>query len=264
MNQLRPELEVLPARMQNLPIDDRGYPVPWFVPKLSDGTYEFRGMDPHKWAAAVKFDQCWVCGQRLGRHKTFVAGCMCGINLTSSEPPSHLECARWSARNCPFLNNPDQQRRSGGEFHPDGKFVGGIAIQRNPGVTVLWTTRDFTVYPDGHGGKLIQMGAPESVEFWTQGRIATREEIDASIAAGLPNLEQAALREDDGLKWLNEAKERFFKLLPPRTGVPSPMEFVKLVARMTTESEYGEDAPPSEDWISTLNNLIVEARKIAS
>jgi len=31
---------------------------------------------------------------------------------------------------------------------------------------------------------------------------------------------------------------------------------------MKTEKEFGDNAPPSEDWISTLNDLIVEARKI--
>src|ERR1019366_6693545 len=44
---------------------------------------------------------------------------------------------------------------------------------------------------------------------------------------------------------------------------PQMATFVNLVARMKTEKEFGVNAPPSEDWISTLNDLIVEARKIA-
>ena len=43
---------------------------------------------------------------------------------------------------------------------------------------------------------------------------------------------------------------------------PQMATFVNLVARMKTEKEFGDNAPPSEDWISTLNDLIVEARKI--
>jgi hypothetical protein len=35
---------------------------------------------------------------------SFVVGPMCGINRNSAEPPSHKECAQWSARNCPFLS----------------------------------------------------------------------------------------------------------------------------------------------------------------
>ena len=44
---------------------------------------------------------------------------------------------------------------------------------------------------------------------------------------------------------------------------PQMATFVNLVARMKTEKEFGDNAPPSEDWISTLNDLIAEARKIA-
>ncbi len=44
---------------------------------------------------------------------------------------------------------------------------------------------------------------------------------------------------------------------------PQMATFVNLVARMKTEKEFGDNAPPSEDRISTLNVLIVEARKIA-
>lgn len=40
--------------------------------------------------------------------------------------------------------------------------------------------------------------------------------------------------------------------------------FASLVARMKTEEEYGDDVPPSEDWISTLNELIESARKVAA
>ena len=44
---------------------------------------------------------------------------------------------------------------------------------------------------------------------------------------------------------------------------PQMATLVNLVAHMKTEEEFGDNAPPSEDWISTLNDLIAEARKIA-
>jgi hypothetical protein len=47
------------------------------------------------------------------------------------------------------------------------------------------------------------------------------------------------------------------------TKSPQMATFVNLVARMKTEGEFANNAPPSEDWIRTLNDLIVEARKIA-
>lgn len=41
---------------------------------------------------------------------------------------------------------------------------------------------------------------------------------------------------------------------------PDLLEFTAMVARMKTEEEFGDDMPASEDWISTLNELIVSAR----
>jgi hypothetical protein len=40
------------------------------------------------------------------------------------------------------------------------------------------------------------------------------------------------------------------------------LPFVRQIARMKTEEEFGDQPPASEDWISTLNGLIVEARKL--
>jgi len=242
---LRPELEKLPARMTALPVDERGYVVPWFVDWLEtepcesalygekcglakghaglhdrDAVFirirkpEFRAMDPRKWVRAIKEKLCWVCGDRLGRHMTFVAGPMCGINRTSSEPPSHLECAQWSARNCPFLNNPDAIRREDETSNPLSKCVGGVGIQRNPGMAMLWTTNTYTVFDDGRGGRLLNMGEPASVEWYAEGKLATREQILTSIDSGFPALAEIALKQDGAMKYLMECREKFERYIP--------------------------------------------------
>lgn len=150
---LRPDLtRPLPSRIAALPIDARGYPVPWFVPWLADGTPEFRAMDIEKWGLAVRDRRCWICGGPLGRWLTFPVGPMCGINRTSAEPPSHLDCATWSACNCPFLSRPQMRRREDETFGPElAKEQAGFAITRNPGVTLVWTTRSYEVFHDGRG-----------------------------------------------------------------------------------------------------------------
>lgn len=214
---MRANLEALPYRMLHLPVDKRGYPVPWFVAWVN-GEPEFRAMDPDKWIQAVRFKKCWVCGERLGRWMTFVAGPMCGINRTSSEPPSHKECAEWSARNCPFLSNPDAIRRQD-DLIANGTTINGFAILRNPKVSMLWTCEDYTVFRDDRGGKLICMGEPTGgVDWYASGRKATREEVMASIDSGLPTLEAMASQEKGGLDHLQKAKERFMKYVPPEHG----------------------------------------------
>lgn len=206
----------LPERMRRLPVDDRGYPVPWFVAWVY-GKPEFRAMDPAKFVYAIKKKACWVCGEPLGVNLCFVAGPMCGINRTSSEPPSHLECARWSARNCPFLSNPKMVRREDETINNDStrERVAGFAITRNPGVAMLWVTREYEVFrPEQTGGYLIQMGEPDRVEWLAHGRLATRQEVQASIDSGLPNLEAMARLEKGGLEALAAAVKRFERFLP--------------------------------------------------
>jgi hypothetical protein len=199
--------------MQSLPIDERGYVVPWFVDWI-DGKPEFRAMDVQKWRRAIREKLCWVCGERMGRYMTFVAGPMCGINRTSSEPPSHLECAQWSSRNCPFLNNSHAIRRNDENFNAESKCIGGFGLQRNPGVTMLWTTETYSVFDDGKGGKLLNMGEPTSVEWYAEGKLATREQVLASIESGYPALAAVAQQQDGAMKYLQECRERFEKYIP--------------------------------------------------
>ena len=211
----RVDWSTLPKRMKSLAVDERGYPVPWFV-QWVDGKPEFRAMNTQKLIQALRSKLCWVCGEPLGVYLCFVAGPMCGINRTSSEPPSHLECARWSAKNCPFLSNPKMVRREDALINNAGMRdnVAGFAITRNPGVAMLWITREFEMFRDQKGAHLIQMGEPQSVEWYAEGREATRAEVQASIDGGLPILEAVARTQDGAMEVLNRAVKRFERWLP--------------------------------------------------
>jgi len=204
-------------RMKTLPRDERGFPVPWFVDWI-DGKPEFRAMDQRKYVLAVRENRCWVCGEKMGITKAFVAGPMCGINRTSSEPPCHIECARWSAMNCPFLTNPRMVRREDENFNKTSHLENGAghAILRNPGVAMVWVTREYEIFNDGKGRPLIQMGEPERVEWYAQGRNATRDEVQASIDSGLPNLEAIARLQDGAPAELRRYIDRFQKWLPAK------------------------------------------------
>lgn len=212
---LHPDLTPLPERMKSLPVDERGYPVPWFVAWV-DGRPEFRAMDGEKLVRAVREKRCWVCGQRLGVHVTFVIGPMCIVNRVSAEPPSHFECGLWSAVNCPFINNPKAVRREDERITNAHlrETSAGCALARNPGVMALWTTRSFEVFDDGQGKPLFQIGEPESVKYFREGREATPEEVRTSVDSGLPNLEAMAQGQPGAMEALNRAIKRAEKYLP--------------------------------------------------
>jgi hypothetical protein len=209
------DFKSLPYTMKSLNRDPRGIPVPWFVDWI-DGKPEFRAMNPAKYRRAIKEKRCWVCGSKYFTRCAFVAGPMCGVNRTTSEPPCHIDCARWSAINCPFLSNPRAVRREDDLVNNalTREKAPGFAITRNPGVTMVWITRSFEIWDDGKGKPLITMNDPETVEWYCEGRVATREEVDDSIAGGTPLLREVAKREAGGLEFLNQSIERFAKWLP--------------------------------------------------
>lgn len=213
---LRPDLTPMPERMRRLPVV-RGYPVPWFVDWIG-AVPEFRAMDHKKLMTAIVNKVCWVCGEPLGRNMTFVSGPMCGINRVSAEPPCHLECATWSAINCPFLNNPEFERRD--TPFPENtprENAAGMMIMRNPGCTMLWTTRSYSVMRVNQRGAkpgvLFAFGEPTKVEWYHRGGPATREQVEHSVTTGLPILEQQC-RDDDDRRTLEHMRKGILPYLP--------------------------------------------------
>lgn len=204
----------LPECMASLPVDHRGFPVPFFV-AWHEGKPVFPAMDPRKFVQAIKRDLCWVCGKKNFAYKCFVIGPMCCINRINSEPPSHYQCARFSALNCPFLAQPRMKRATqmneAGQTTLKGEVMGppaGLMIERNPGVSCVWVTKSYKPFDDGlgRGGVLIDLGPAVRLEFYANGRPATRDEVEASVAGGLPALMEAARK--DGPEALDEMQLR--------------------------------------------------------
>lgn len=198
---LRPGLTPRPLRIARLPISDRGYPVPWFVDWI-DGVPDFRVTSFVKFADAIQNRRCWVCGDRLGQWLAFAIGPMCAITRTTTEPPSHYDCAAWSAINCPFLSRPNMVRRDDAYTETLKGNGAGIGIDRNPGVVALWVSKSYRTFNDHQGRTLIRVGDPERVEWWAHGRQATRAEVLDSIASGYPALYAACAREQGAQRQL--------------------------------------------------------------
>jgi hypothetical protein len=214
--------------MKRLRVDERGYPIPWFVqwfhpdgsavegePGVEDRP-DFRVVDSRKRVLALNRSRCWVCGDATGRYLAFTIGPMCAINRISSEPPSHRECAIFSAKGCPFLSMPKMVRRE--NDIPSGIVAApGIPLDRNPGVTLVWITHNYRIVPalTGAGQFLIKVGDPLETLWFCQGRPATREEVMDSIKSGLPSLVAAAeIDGEEGVRSLNECLADVQKILP--------------------------------------------------
>lgn len=204
----------MPARIKRLPISPTGFPVPWFV-HWEDGVPEFRMLGKNKIADAWRRKLCWVCGEPLGRIAAMTLGPMCAINRTISEPPSHRDCAVYSAIACPFLSNPRMRRNS--EGLPDHVPPAGMGIERNPGAVAVWMTRGYRPLkaPIGQPGVLFTFDDPTEVLWFAHGRAATRQEVEASIDSGLPELEAIAIQEGRGaLQDLRRLRTEVTRYLP--------------------------------------------------
>lgn len=213
MTAYRKDLPALPPRMAHLPIDERGYPVPFFVAWI-DGKPDHRIADAGKRALCAHRNLCWLCGQPLGRYLTFAIGPMCVVNRVTSEPPQHAECAEYAVTACPFLTRPHARRRDANL--PEGNVPpGGIMIERNPGVTALWRTRSYQRF-HAEGGALLRLGDPVTVAWYCEGRAATAAEVLEAVNTGLPLLRGMAAKEGPhAVAELETMIEQATALLPP-------------------------------------------------
>lgn len=191
-NELRRGLPPLPERMKWLPIDHRGYPVPYFCATLPDGTRLFNAADAGKRVKCVRDRLCWICGEKLGRYLAFMLGPMCAVNRNTGEPACHRDCAVFAAQACPFLTLPKSDYRA----PVKGSTMAPGAIEGNPGACCVWITETFLPYRAGDTF-LIRVGDPVEVLWYAEGKPATRAQIMESFERRLPLLQEIAKEHGD-------------------------------------------------------------------
>jgi hypothetical protein len=97
----------MPARIQRLPRDARGFPIPQAVKRDPDGTPRLAIIDPKRAAALHKTHSCGICGERLLRSEKWFVGAPSDIFDSRSgfaDPPMHEECVAFALRVCPYLS----------------------------------------------------------------------------------------------------------------------------------------------------------------
>ncbi len=189
----------IPPRIAKLRMDARGYPIPWFV-YWKNGKPDFRIVDAARVPLAIKRRLCWICGQHFDLIEScaFLVGPMSCINRTSAEPPSHVECAEFAVRACPFLSLPNAQRRDAALPEGEELFEVGIMHKHNPGISALWVTDWHMPFradkkltnagrsePLARNGWLFEIGDPVAIRWYREGRAATRAEVVAGIESGM-------------------------------------------------------------------------------
>lgn len=207
-----------PPGVDQLPVDERGWPCPWFIDwGPNEDKPDHRVVDGRKFVRAVREQRCWLCGGKLGRVKASVIGPMCAVNRITSEPPCHPACARYAIQACPFLSKP-RARRNERNLPEERREAAGIALDRNPGISVIWESlQPSKPFRPQHGvqGTLFDLGKPYRVTWWCEGQPATRDEAQESLREGLPALRQIAEAEgEEAVLALGQAVSSALALLP--------------------------------------------------
>lgn len=213
-SELRKGMPPVPLRMMRLPLDHRGYPVPWFVSWIDDKP-DFRVFDKQKLGQAIRAKLCWICGAPLYARASFVLGPMGAINQVSPEPPSHEECAEFAVKVCPFLVLPKAQRRKAGL--PDNtQPAAGMPFDQNPKVCLLWTTKSsqYSYFLTPSGEILFDVGEPIETHWYAGGRAAIASVIMDAMSECYWTLEEKASREFMGVTELDRRYQEALKLVP--------------------------------------------------
>lgn len=227
----------LPDTMVDLPISSKGFPVPFFA-SMVNGEWDFRVVRPETTIRCIREKLCWVCGKSMGSKMAFVVGPMCVVTRTSAEPPSHHSCAVYAAIACPFLAMPRMKRNE--VDLPEGHVPpSGIAIMRNPGVTAVLVTRKLKPFGDGHGGMLIEMGVPESVQWYARRGFATYTDVMDSIESGMSLLTDECNKEDGPAGQQEAYQELAHRLAETLRWIPRPTRAELEAARSITPPALG-------------------------
>ena len=102
----------IPAFLNHLKVDNRGYPIPYFVP-IVEGIPNFMYMDHKKLELAIDGHLCHVCGKKLHKdYHYFISGIKGMTNQVSSDAAMHRECAEFALKVCPHMFYKKAERKA--------------------------------------------------------------------------------------------------------------------------------------------------------
>lgn len=156
----------MPVRIARLARDARGYPIPYAVMYRSDGTPDFRAIDPEKWMRAARHRRCGICGDVLGAHLAFVGGPRSIENRLFTDLPMHRDCAIYALQVCPFLAAPsfEYSRKL-----PEGTAINNHVATDRPPLFGLGICRGFQLVRLPGNDIVIHAEPFENVEWWLNG-----------------------------------------------------------------------------------------------
>lgn len=146
----------IPPFLSHLPVDPRGYVIPFFVAYV-DGKPDFRLLDQQKQHYCIEKKLCSICGKKIKDNRFwFISGPIGFHNRVSSDPGMHERCARYSLKVCPHLYFHKADRRDSNlpEEIIDQKKISPI-LQDKPKHIVLTKADKYHTVPSTVKGHVV-------------------------------------------------------------------------------------------------------------
>lgn len=197
----------IPALMQHLPLDKRGYPIIPLIVTDDSGRPNFAINNAVKHAQFLAEDRCGICGGKLYRARWLVGGPGSAFMPHGAylDAPMHTECMHYALQVCPYLAAPNWG--GGGVGKAQAKKF-NTENPENP-LLIIGTDRD-EVFPDrpelfvavqytgrvdternDYGQTVLRPPRPyRKVEFWTEGQQLSQADGEAAVEPILASMIQ--------------------------------------------------------------------------
>jgi len=169
----------VPDRMKHLPLDPRGYPIPFTVLRDAAGKAHFTINETPLTLRVLNEDLCAICGKPLLRGRWFVGGPASAFDPRGAyvDPPAHQECARYALKVCPYLATPNYGKLIDGRtLRPEqrraehiGLFADDRVINDRPPVFVAVHARGHRHHMLGQQITVVPAKPYIAVEYWQHG-----------------------------------------------------------------------------------------------
>lgn len=162
----------IPTSLSHLPLDERGYPIPYFVSRYK-GKIDFRMLNTHKQEEMIEKKICSICGKKLYKdYFYFISGPIGLKNQVCSDPAMHRECAEFSLKACPHMYFEKATRRDAGI---DDDLVQPWHVLTKPQQLFLVKSSKFKWENAPNLGRLIRFNVVATEEYiYIDGRLTKK------------------------------------------------------------------------------------------
>jgi hypothetical protein len=161
----------VPHFLDHLKIDERGYPIPFFVP-IVDGKPNFKFADLNKFNLCVEKHLCWICGKKLPKdYFYFIAGPVGLQNKVHSDPAMHKECAQFTLIACPHLFYQKAERKENEQQTP-------YQILQKPNCLFLVKSSKYKVIGDKLHPNLVKYNVVSTEKYIYENNKLIKESVN--------------------------------------------------------------------------------------